>query len=228
MATNTESAAAQNIFLFELEGAALDGRGKLFEAAQGVFKAAGIDLKQQTFARYCVHGSPSHVVEQLVATQGEDKLGHEAVEKILSAYVQLMRNANHKPAAAFTAVLNDVAKRGIKMAALTVLPEDVARQAMENSGIAAKGVELVLFPENERHFPRTECWLRVPRSYNRSARACIAVAGCRDSGKSALAAGMRCIIVPDQFTSYQDFGGVDAVLDGSEDVAVAELIDAIS
>jgi beta-phosphoglucomutase-like phosphatase (HAD superfamily) len=228
MATDSEHSVSQNILLFELEGAAIDGRGKLFEAAQQVFKQAGLTLKENVFARYCVHAAPAYVVEQLVAEQGGDKLNGDAASHIVSVYVDLMRKAKHKPSERFTKVINEAVRRGMKITALTVLPEDIARQALDQSGIGDKGVELILFPENERHFPRTECWLRIPRTYNRSPRACIAIAGCRDSGKSALSAGMRCIVVPDQFTSYQDFSGVDAVLDGDEDYTLADLIDAIA
>lgn len=228
MASESENTGTQSVLLFELEGAALDGRSKLLEAAQGVFKAAGITLKEHVFARYCIHASPSYVAEQLVAGAGGGKLDHDAAAKIVEAYVALMRKAKHQAHTKFSEVLSKATKRGLKTAALSVLPEDVARAALDSSGLAAKGVELVTFPENERHFPRTDCWLRLPRSLNRSPRACIAIAGCRDSGKSALAAGMRCIIVPDQFTSYQDFSGVDAVLDGEEEADVAELIESIA
>jgi beta-phosphoglucomutase-like phosphatase (HAD superfamily) len=225
MASDNETTNPQHMLLFELEGAAIDGRSKLFEAAQGVYKAAGLSLKENVFSRYCIHSSPAYVAEQLVA--GEDKLDASAAEKIVAAYVELMKKAKFKPHAKFTEVFNEASKRGMKAAALTVLPEEVAQQILDSSGLSAKGVELVLFPENERHFPRTECWLRVPRSHSKSPRACIAIAGCRDSGKSALAAGMRCIVVPDSFTSYQDFSGADAVLDGSEETGLSELLDAI-
>lgn len=228
MAKESDSTGSQNILLFELEGAALEGRAKLFEAAREVFSSAGVALKEQAFSKYCIHGSASYIAEQLVAGAGGGKLDHGAAEKIVADYVVLMRKAKNKSNAKLEEVLAHAIKRGIKVAALSVLPEDVAQAALEQSGLAAKGVELVLFPENERHFPRTECWLRVPRSLHRSPRACIAIAGCRDSGKSALSSGMRCIIIPDKFTSYQDFSGVDAVLDGSEDIDLGELIDAIA
>lgn len=228
MVTDNETSSSSRILLFELEGAAIDGRAKLFQAAKSVFKDAGLDLSEHAFARYCVHASPGHITEQLVAGLGGDKLDGQASSRIMTAYVENIKKGGAKPNQKFASVLDEAAKRGMKAAALTVLPEPVAYEVLEKSGIAAKGVELVLFPENERHFPRTECWLRLPRAQSKPARACIAIAGCRDSGKSALSSGMRCIIVPDQFTSYQDFGGVDAVLDGSEDAELAELFDAIT
>lgn len=227
MATTHESSASR-LLLFELEGAALDGRAKLFEAAKGVFKDAGIALTEHAFARYCGQAAPAHIAGQLVAGLGEDKLHRDAAARIINDYIELMKKSAAKPNPKFASLLQEAAKRGMKAAALTVLPESVANDVLAKSGIAAQGVELVLFPEDERHFPRTECWLRHPRAQNKSAHACIAIAGCRDSGKSAVSSGMRCIVVPDQFTAHQDFGGVDAVLDGSEDAGAAEILDAIA
>lgn len=228
MATTSETTTSQNIFLFELEGAALDGRSKVFEAAQQVFQTAGLALNDQAFARFCVHAAPSYIVEQLVANLGAGHLGEDAVARIVARYVELIRQAGLKPQPTFAAILAEARSRGMKAAALTALPEEAAIEVFKQSGLQEQGVELVLFPEDERHFPRTECWLRVPRANSRSARACIAVAGCRDAGRSALSAGMRCIVTPDRFTAYQDFSGVDAVIESLEDADLKALLEAIS
>jgi len=229
MATDkSETATSQYMLLFELEGAALNGRAKLYAAARDAFKQAGLELTERQFARYCVHAAPTHVIERLVAELGEGKLGDDTEARILAGYTARIQQEAVDVHPTFSAVLAEASRRGIRASALTILPEDIARGVLEKTGMAARQVELILFPENERHFPRTECWLKVPRSMNKAARACIAVAGSRDAGKSALSAGMRCLIVPDTFTAYQDFSGVDAVLDNLEDFPLPELFDALT
>jgi beta-phosphoglucomutase-like phosphatase (HAD superfamily) len=226
-ATN-DGASSPYMLLFELEGAAIDGRAKLFESAQAVFKNAGLDLNESDFARHCVHSAPEYIIDKVVDELGKGQLGAHASEQIMAGYIDRMRNAKVKIQPMFNAVLETTTQRGLKAIALTVLPEDVAQAVMQNTGLTDRRVELLTFPENERHFPRVDCWLRVPRAANKSARACIAVAGCRDSGKSALSSGMRCLVVPDQFTSYQDFSGVDAVLENADDYSIPELIQALT
>jgi beta-phosphoglucomutase-like phosphatase (HAD superfamily) len=228
MPTDSDSNTSPFILLFELEGAALPARAKLFAAAKEVFEAAGIALNEHVFARHCKSSSPVTVADHLVASMGNGKLDRAAAANIVATYLAAMKDGNLGTHAAFNALLDESAKRGIKAAALSALPEETAREVLAKSGLASRGVELILFPEDEHHFPRTECWLRHPRSLNKSARACIAVAGTQDASKSALASGMRCIVVPDQFTAHQDFSGVDAVLDGSEDTPLNELLDAIT
>ncbi len=228
MSMDSETNSSPFILLFELEGAALPAREKLFAAAKTVLGEAGIELNEHVFARYCKSSAPAMVAEQVVNALGQGKLDRDAADKIITTYLASMKSDGLSVHTAFHGLIDESTKRGMKAAALSALPEDIARSALAKSGLASRGVELILFPEDERHFPRTECWLRHPRSLNKSARACIAVAGTQDAGKSALASGMRCIVVPDQFTSHQDFSGVDAVLDGSEDAPLNELLDAIT
>ncbi|HMO49512.1 MAG TPA: hypothetical protein PKE26_03680 [Kiritimatiellia bacterium] len=229
MATEkSDTATSQYMLLFELEGAALNGRAKLFEATREVFQEAGLALNERQFARHCVHAAPAYVTERVIAELGGGKLGDEAAARILAGYTTRMQHDAASLHPNFVAVLDEAARRGIRATALTVLPEDIARNIMDKTGLAARQVDVMFFPENERHFPRTDCWLKVPRSLSKAARACIAIAGTRDSGKSAVSAGMRCLVIPDTFTAYQDFGGVDAVLDSLDDIVLSELLDALT
>lgn len=221
-----DSNASQYVMLFELEGAALDGRTKLFESAKSVFKSAGIKLTEKEFARYCTHNAVPAIIEKLANELGEDKISDEARQNILSQYASSISNGSSVHPL-FTELLKEASNRGIAAHALTILPEETAQTVLDHSGLSQKGVTLHVFSQNERHFPRVDCWMKICRQVARSARGCIAVAGCRDSGKSALSSGMRCVIIPDQFTSYQDFGGTDAVLENAEDYSVSELIDSL-
>jgi len=221
-----DSNASQYVLLFELEGAALDGRAKLFDAAKSVFKSAGIKLTEKDFARYCTHDAVPAIIEKLVTELGGEKISDDAKQSILANYTSSFSNGT-KVHPLFTELLKETTKRGIAAHALSILPEETAQAVLDQSGLSQKGVVLHSFAQTERHFPRVDCWMKVCRQVARSARGCIAVAGCRDSGKSALSSGMRCVIIPDQFTSYQDFGGTDAVLENAEDYSISELVDSL-
>lgn len=222
-----ETATSSYNLIFELEGAAVDGRAKLFESAKQVFQKAGIALTDRQLARYCTHGALPQIVTKLVEEAGAGKLGPEAADQILAAYHDSFRGgAQVHPL--FAAFLAETARRGIRATAITILPEDIAQSVLERSGLAAQGVELHVFVEAERHFPRVDCWMKVVRQVAKSPRSCIAIAGCRDSGKSALSSGMRCVVIPDQFTGHQDFSGVDAVLESAEDQSPSALLDILT
>lgn len=219
-----ESSISQQILVFELEGAAIDGRAKLFDAAKSVFKAAGAKLNDGQFARFCTQSSVPAVIEKLISEYGGEKVDDAAAEKIFREYAaSFSKNVHVHPL--FTEVIEEASKRGLKAFAISSLPEDAARAALKASGLSKHNVSLHVFPSEERHFPRVDCWMKIGREVQRTPRNCIAVAGCRDSGKSALSAGMHSIVIPDQYTSYQDFGGTDAVLENTEDSDIKKLFD---
>jgi beta-phosphoglucomutase-like phosphatase (HAD superfamily) len=225
----TEGSTSQFVLLFELEGAAVDGRTKLFEAAKSVFQKSGVKLNDRQFARYCTHGAVPGIVRKLVDELGDGKLNDNAAETIIENYHDSMKGGPVHIHPLFTSIIKETNKRGIQATAISILPEEVATSIIEKSGLASQGVSVHSFAETERHFPRVDCWMKVCRQVTKSPRTCIAIAGSRDSGKSALSSGMRCIVVPDQFTSFQDFSGVDAVMDGNDDhPSLSELIDALT
>lgn len=219
-----ETTSSAYVILFELEGAAVNGHQKLFEACQAGFKKAGATLNELQFSRQCTHGAVPAIIAKLAAEYGNGQVSAEAEEAIFQDYVARLDREQVTVNPAFAEVLKVTRSRGIRAFALTILPEDTARSVLEKSGLAGQGIELHAFASNERHFPRVDCWMKICRQVAKSPRACIAVAGSRDSGKSALSSGMRCIVAPTSFTAYQDFGGVDAVLDSAEDIDMKELI----
>ena len=225
----TEGSTSQFVLLFELEGAAVDGRSKLYDSAKSVFQKAGIKLSDREFARYCTHGSTAGIVHKLVEELGKGKLNDSSAETILAHYHDSLKDGSVHVHPIFTRILKETGKRGMSATAISVLPEEIAQAILDKSGMTAQGVVLHAFPETERHFPRVDCWMKVCRQVTKSPRTSIAIAGSRDSGKSALSSGMRCVIVPDNFTSYQDFSGADAVLDNPDDhSSLSELFDTLT
>ncbi len=223
-----EGTTAAFSLIFELEGAAVDGHAKLFDAAKHVFQKAGITLTDRQVARFCTHGAIPQIIQKMIDELGGGKLGADAAEQILAAYHDSFRDGNLHVHPLFSNFIAETNRRGIRATAISVLPEDIAQGVLAKSGLTDKGVELHVFAEVERHFPRVDCWMKVCRQVAKSPRSCIAVAGCRDSGKSALSCGMRCVIIPDQFTNHQDFSGADAVIESAADQSPAELLDLLT
>jgi beta-phosphoglucomutase-like phosphatase (HAD superfamily) len=220
-------ATSPYVLLFELEAAAVNGRSCLYEAARSVFEAAGLTLTHQQFSRSCNQSAAPAIIERLIAEHGDGKLVADATDTIKTAYRdRLAHNAQVHPM--FAALLQETSRRGMRAVALTLLPRDTADAVLQTNGLSGKAIDIQLFDDAERHFPRTECWMKVCRQFARSPRACVAVTGCRDAGKAALSSGMRCIIIPDDFTGFQDFSGVDAVLDSPDAYDLPELINQLT
>ena len=122
------------------------------------------------------------------------------------------------------AFLRSALAEGCILGALTTIPDDAARTLAERLGLAALDVHVVSFPADSRAFPGGDVWLKAAKAVGCRARRTVAVAGSGSSCRSALAAGMRCIAVPDAFSSFQDFGGADAVVERIADVDLPSVL----
>ena len=65
------------------------------------------------------------------------------------------------------------------------------------------------FPSADQIYPTAETWSKLAHHCGLAPRRCVALVSSAGACRAALAAGMRCIGVPDEFTAYQYFGGAD-------------------
>ena len=80
---------------------------------------------------------------------------------------------------------------------------------------------------NGRDFPTADAWLKIAKQLGTKPQLCIVLASRSTACKAALSAGMRCIVIPDQYTSFQDFGGADFVVDEAEPSVVETVLELV-
>lgn len=233
MSTATESKSANPrsagtqppaAVLFELEGVALPARQVLFEAARKHLAGHGVKLGAAPFSR-CA-GSITTLASQLASAYsltGESDELAEALNKALADHF-----AQHaKIIAGLDKLLKVAEQRELPAAALTSLPEPVAQAVFAAAGLEARGVQLFVFSDTDKVFPRADAWLKAAKQLGKTPRFCVAVGSSNAACKSALSAGMRAVAVPDAYTGHHDFGGADIVIDSWEDVSASELLDTL-
>jgi len=72
--------------------------------------------------------------------------------------------------------------------------------------------------------PTPDSWLSLLKAMTVAPRCAVALVDCALACKSALAVGMRCGVVPDRFTNWQDFGGADLVEDTIPDLKLNDIV----
>ena len=117
-------------------------------------------------------------------------------------------------------VLNTAIADGALLGALSGLDEATATKVMDKLGLSEKETTVLASASEDRDTPTTDAWLRLAKSMNAPASCCLVIASSARSCKAALSAGMRCVVLPDKFTSFQDFSGADRVLDALDKEAV--------
>jgi beta-phosphoglucomutase-like phosphatase (HAD superfamily) len=76
-------------------------------------------------------------------------------------------------------------------------------------------------------FPSADIWLKTAKAMNIKSRRCLAVGGNMAACKSAMSADLRCLAVPDDFTSFQDYSGADLVLENPDEMSAKDILDTV-
>ena len=75
--------------------------------------------------------------------------------------------------------------------------------------------------------PAPEVWHKAARGVGRSVRKCGALVTGMAACRNAMAAGLRCIAFPDEWTGHQDFSGAILVVEDSGETRPSEVLDAL-
>ena len=214
--------------ILELDGVAIDTRTVLCEAATAVLRKAGCKLNPGLYARHGIFATVPALAEALVENLEVAGTPAQTVADALTAELDTFLAGKAQLNPSVEKLIKAANQRGLPVAVLTAMPEEQAQAAVERLGLTASGVRLFAIKDDEQDgFPRADIWLKVAKSMGKSARFWVAVTSTQVSAKSALSAGLRCVVVPDSFTSHHDFGGADLVLDSWDDMSANEMLDAV-
>jgi len=230
MGTQTEETRKKNAplpmstgIVFELEKFALPGQRLLFEACQKVLKDKQVALTPVLWSRFGLANSLAQGMVHLLATASKKSL---AADKLVREIQDLFFREIARPAVklnpALNALLTEAAKLNIKIGALSFLPGEQAQALLVHLGLQER-VGLRVMQKAAGSVPTPDCWLMTCKAIGVSARRCVAIVESAVASNAALEAGLRCVVVPDEFTSYQDFGGADMVLEDLKDAHAKDL-----
>jgi HAD superfamily hydrolase (TIGR01509 family) len=226
-----QAAVAANLppyaVLFELDNVAINGRKIRFQVLKALMAKNGVELDAGTFARFCMHSAPESNVEKLVEGVGAKKLDTaKLTEEYKKNLAEAFLSKDTALAPGLQKFLENAHGRGVAIAALSAQSQETAERMLENLGLNALDIRLMVFSDTEKDFPRADAWLKVAKTLSKSPRRCIAIASSMSSCKAALSADMYSIAVPDEFTAFQDFSGANIVADSLTDLNPKELLDA--
>lgn len=202
-----------SIFL-ELENTAANGRRLMYEAMKTVLADKGMVLTEVMFSRYCLEMPVKQFVPKFLNTIGKPGLVPEKLaQEILAAYRAAFNGGGAKLNNGVQKLLKLAAERDVKVGFISCFDADTARKTAAALGLGDLGPALYPCYFEDKGCPGSDAWLMLARNVNARLPHIVAVPTSGVSCKCALAAGMRCVAVPDRFTSFHDFSGVDFVFD---------------
>ena len=198
--------------VIEFDFTAIDGGQLLFETAQKILAAKGVDLTIKLEAMHLSGGNYQGGLAELfraldkkcdAAATARDL--HDAFGKALTA----------KAVAAVTpglkAFITALVERGVKVVIATRADLEVLRPAFE--GFDPEKVVLYAEPSMSYGNGKWDAWRRACNQNGLVDVLTVGVTGSGKGVKSALVAGMSAIAILHDHVAYQDFGGADVVVD---------------
>lgn len=219
-ARSKETPARKRGIVFELENVAIKGRPLLYETTRAALEEKGIELTPMLFSRHGVGTSLKNCLSVVVQSAGKPRV---SIEKLHEAAAERFRAALDADGATmsedFRSLLRRGVEQGVSMGALSMLDSATAVRLMEKLGLSEMNVKLFLCSSEKRNAPSPDSWLKLAKAMAVPPCRCAAFTTSAASCRTALAAGMYAVAVPDEFTRFEDFGGADTVVDSfSRDV----------
>jgi beta-phosphoglucomutase-like phosphatase (HAD superfamily) len=225
MIDSVRKVRVQSGILFELEMVAVKGRKTVYDVWKKVLAAREAELTPALFMRYGLNASPKAFLPELLNALGK---GRFSPDKILADYQEAVAAAFPSKNMILDAGLGKIMKfataQKFALGAVSGLDPAAAAALMKALDIGDAGVKLVCAPSLDQEYPSADAWMKLAKQIGLPPVRCIAIVSSDVACRAALTTGMRCIVVPDDFTAFQDFGGAEAVVEKLEERTVRDVL----
>ena len=211
--------------LFELDNVALSGRELVYDILSGILEEKGVDFTIGQFCQYCLHAPVKSFIPTLLSNCGRTRLSEEKLIAEINESVKLMFvDGKIKLNKGMGEVIDAAIADGAQIGALSGFDDKTTAKIMDKLALDKKGADTLSNGSEGKNLPSTDAWLKLAKTMNVAPSCCVVIASSARSCKAALSAGMRCAVLPDKFTSFQDFSGADRILDSLDKDAVDSII----
>ena len=201
--------------LIELENVAARGRHVTYDVMKSVLVEKGVKLQPNLFSRYCVDVPLNEGLQDLLKAVEKTRLSTEKLAAEISRGAELSLGEESAPVnSGLKKLVARAREQGIRVGTLSFVGEETARKLSAPLELAEESSVLQVCPPEERHCPSADSWQRLARGMRLAPAACVALVAGAGACRAALGAGMQCVVVFDEFTAFQDFGGADLIVDG--------------
>ncbi len=215
--------------LFELENVGFQGRKVVFDVLKSVLADKDMKLTPVLFSRCCVDKSVEEGLPQLLELLGHPRVSSEKLVPEIAQGIRasLVDNTPKSPAA-LAGLLKQAQADGYRVGVVSDMDLDAATQLYAKLDIGEPEDGAVIASESDTGTTDAQAWKAAARSMDALIPSCVVLTTSSRSTHAAVAAGMRCIVIPDEYTSFQDFGGTDLILDSLDDGSAKDILDTLA
>jgi HAD superfamily hydrolase (TIGR01509 family) len=201
--------------LWDNDGVLVDTEHLFFRATSEIFGGSGIEVTRELYVDYAMRHGRS--LFELMAARG---VGEEEIRRIRSRrddrYTQLLREGVE----VMPGVRETLAslQGQLPMAIVTASGREHFELIHAGLGLLRHFEFVLAAGDYARHKPEPDPYLAAARRLGLDPSDCIAVEDSERGLRAAVAAGMRCLVVPSGFSAGGDFSAADRVLDSASDI----------
>lgn len=209
--------------LVEVEATAVPSRAEAYAAAAAALKKDRIELTLPQFLHHGLHTTPTRMVEDLARGLKLKEAVAEKLRKAMDAALAEHFSKTTTMSPGLDKLLAACAATGAKVAFISWQEHEAAQALATRLGLTRWSPEVLSFADVHHEFPGPDTYLKGLKHIGATPHRSVALVSCQASSHAALAAGMRCAVVPDEYTSFQDFGGADWIAESWKDLDPAAL-----
>ena len=223
-AESTAGGQKDAALIFEFDHLVANIREASYEVLQSIFD--DVDLTPVHYSRFCLSEGPHKTIDLLQTGLGVKKGQPKKVsEELVSGIKMHLESGNVQVSDDLRNVVVQARERNMKVLGLTALPAQARDALADRLDLQGLGIELVPFGTDLEPAPRADSWLKLTKEQEIKGPNCISLTTSMQAAKSSLTAGVPSVAVPDRFTSFQDFGGCQAVVDSLKEVNLGDYLD---
>ena len=221
--------SAKSALIFEMDNIALGARRIRYEVLAGILKEEKIGLSPVQFSRYCLHPAPSVYMESFLETMKyKSATPEQVVDRLTNETVSHLMQKSTTINPGLIKWIEAAQARGAAVACISMLPQAAAEGVAAHLHFERWGIKVFSATPTDKGFPHAKNWLQMAKAIARHPRRCLAIVSSMTVAKTALAAMMNIVVVPDEFTEYQDFCGANLVCTDLKEVKPDEFFEQIS
>lgn len=201
--------------VLDLDGTILDTESAIYEAWQEVFRRRGVTLPLSEWLRAV--GSSADAFDQYRYL--EELLGRPIDRAEVRAEAEAMAEellAGLRPLPGVVELVSEASRLGFRLAVASSSPRAWVKRFLRQAGLETLLTTRATADDVERVKPAPDLFLLAARSLGVAPSQALAVEDSLNGVRAALAAGMRCVVVPNGLTRGEPFPEGVARLDSLE------------
>ena len=202
-----------HVLLIDLDYVAVNLRKVEFEAIQRGLEPKGISVNKAIFSKSSMSPNYRFTITEILKSFGKKADAIEkAVTEVKKSVINYFEN-NNTLNDGIKEIIKSAKDRNVEVKFYSTMEQSLVDKLFVNLELDKSDIDVIIPSEINDIFPKADDWLKMLKQANIEDKTIVAIVSSQLACKGALTAGASCVVVPDEYTEFQDFSGSMFILD---------------